>query len=59
MPANGQSENDRFKTFAKAIRAVPKFEIAPDEALAKLEIKKQKIESKLKAVRRELKRRSE
>jgi hypothetical protein len=54
----GKTEHDRFKRFAKALLAVPKPEVAPEETVAKLEIEKQEIESKLKAVRRELKKRN-
>jgi hypothetical protein len=50
MPeTTGGSEHDRFKRFAKAILAVPKSEV-----VAHLEAKKQKIDSQLADVRREL-----
>lgn len=51
----GESEHDRFKRFAKAVLAVPKSEITPaEEALAKLQDEKQKIDAKLAEVRLEL-----
>ena len=51
----GDSAQARFKRFAKAILAVPKSEITPpEEALAKLEAQKQRIDAKLSDVRREL-----
>ena len=54
----GESEQGRFKRFAKAILAVPKSEITPpEEALAKLEVQKQKIDAKIADVGRELEKR--
>jgi hypothetical protein len=51
----GESEHARFKRFAKAILAVPKAEIpTAEEAITRLKAKRQKIESKLAAVRREV-----
>ena len=56
--AFGQSEHDRFTRFAKAILAVPKSEIMPaGEVLAKLQAEKQKVDSELAEVRREIARR--
>jgi hypothetical protein len=55
MPDSGGSAQDRFKRFAKAILAVPKSEITPpEEALAKLEAQKQRIDAKIADVSREL-----
>jgi hypothetical protein len=51
----GQSPHDRFKKFAKALLAVPKTEIMPvEEALAKLESDKRKIDANIVDVRREM-----
>jgi hypothetical protein len=50
----GESQQDRFRRFAKAILAVPKAEIMPEEAFAKLESQKQRIDAKLADVRRVL-----
>jgi hypothetical protein len=51
----GESEQDRFKRFAKAILAVPKSEITPpEEVLTKLEAQKQSIDAKIATVGREL-----
>jgi hypothetical protein len=51
----GDSAQARFKRFAKAVLAVPKSEITPpEEALARLEAQKQRIDAKLSDVRREL-----
>jgi len=53
--ALGDSAQARFKRFAKAVLAVPKSEITPpEEALAKLEAQKQRIDNKLADVRQEL-----
>jgi hypothetical protein len=58
MPESGQSEYSRFKQFAKALLAVPKAEIpTAEEALSKLEAKKQQIDTNIAAVDRELKKR--
>jgi hypothetical protein len=49
----GASETDRFKRFASAILAVPKMEIeAPEQAIARLQAEKRRIEAKIAAVRR-------
>jgi hypothetical protein len=50
----GESQQDRFKRFGQALLAVPKSEIMPEEALAKLESQKQRIDAKLNEVRRVL-----
>lgn len=55
LPPTGEPEYDRFKRFAQALLAVPKAEIMPEQALAKLEAEKQKIDAKLAEVRRVLK----
>jgi hypothetical protein len=51
----GGSEHERFQRFAQAILAVPKSEVAPpEEALAKLEAQKQRIDAKIAEVGRQL-----
>lgn len=53
----GRSEHDRLKRFAKALLAVPKAEIMPEEtlaSLARLEAQKLQIDAKLADVRRTL-----
>ncbi len=56
--ALGETEQDRFKRFAKALLAVPKSEIpTADEALSKLEAEKHQIDAKITEVRSELKKR--
>jgi len=55
FPATDESEHDRFVKFARAILAVPKSEITPPEqTLAILEAKKQKVDAKIAEVRREM-----
>jgi hypothetical protein len=54
LPESNGSEQDRFKRFAKAILAVPKLEIAPEQTLSRLEAEKWKVESKIANVRREI-----
>ena len=52
--ALGASQSDRFKRFASAILSVPKSEIeTPEQAIARLETEKRKIEKKIAAVKRE------
>jgi hypothetical protein len=49
----GESERDRFNRFATAILAVPKSEIeTPEQAIARLQAEKRKIEGKIAAVKR-------
>jgi hypothetical protein len=55
LPESKQSEYDRFRTFAKALLAVPKAEIMPEEVLAKLEDEKRRVDAKIADVRRVLK----
>ena len=51
----GESEQARFKRFAKAVLAVPKSEIMPaEEVLARLQAEKQKVDAKLAEVRQEI-----
>jgi hypothetical protein len=50
----GASPNDRFKRFASAILAVPKTDIeTPEQAIARLQAEKRRIEAKIAAVKRE------
>jgi hypothetical protein len=56
--ALGETEQDRFKRFATAILFVPKSEIeTPEQAAARLQAEKRKIEAKTAAVKREKARR--
>ena len=55
LPETDESEHERFKRFAKAILSVPRNEIvSPEEALAKLQAQRQKIDAKIDEVRRAL-----
>lgn len=55
LPESNDPPQERFKRFAKAILSVPKTEIeAPEQALARLEAEKRKIERKIAAVRQEV-----
>jgi hypothetical protein len=48
IPESGESANDRFKRFAKAILAVPKAEVpTAEEAIARLKVKRQKFDGPL------------
>lgn len=58
LPESNQSEYDRFRTFAKALLAVPKAEIMPEEALTKLEDEKRRVDAKIAEVRRVMKKRT-
>lgn len=57
LPESNGSEYDRFRRFAKALLAVPKTEISPEETLAKLQEEKRRVDAKLAEVRRVLKER--
>jgi hypothetical protein len=58
MPGSGESEHDRFKRFAKAILAVPKAEVpTAEQAISRLKAEKEKIESEILIVRKEIDRR--
>jgi len=54
LPESNEPEYDRFKRFAKALLAVPKAEITPEDALAKLEDEKRRVDAKIAEVRRVL-----
>lgn len=58
LPESNQSEYNRFKRFAQALLAVPKAEIMPEEALAKLEDEKRRVDAKIAEVRRVMKTRT-
>ena len=58
LPASSETAHDRFKSFAKAILAVPKSEITTsDQKLEELHAEKTKIEGQIKFLERELARR--
>ena len=57
LPESNEPEYDRFRRFAKALLAVPKAEIMPEEALAKLEDQKRRVDAKIAEVRRVMKKR--
>ncbi|HZT31367.1 MAG TPA: hypothetical protein VFA33_15875 [Bryobacteraceae bacterium] len=52
LPESNEPEYDRFKRFAKALLAVPKAEITPEDTLAKLEDQKRRVDAKIAKVRR-------
>ena len=54
LPDSNESEYDRFKRFGQALLAVPKTEIMPEQAQAKLESEKRMVDAKLAEVRRVL-----
>lgn len=55
MPDTGESENDRFKRFARAILSVPKAEVPTvKKAVADLKGEERKIDAQLEAVQQEI-----
>ncbi len=53
LPASSDSPQGRFRRFARAVLAVPKREIeTPEQAIARLEAEKRKIERKIAAIRK-------
>ncbi len=53
LPESNESPHARFKRFAKAVLSVPKTEIeTPEQAIARLEAEKRKIEKMIAAVKR-------
>jgi hypothetical protein len=54
LPESNEPEYDRFKRFAKALLAVPKTELMPEDALTKLEDQKRRVDAKIAEVRRVL-----
>jgi hypothetical protein len=54
LPESNESEYNRFQRLAKALLAVPKAEITPEETLAKLEEEKRRVDAKIADVRQVL-----
>ena len=57
LAVEGESEYDRFVTFAKTILAVPRSKAMPERELSKLEAEKRKVAGKITKMRRKLARR--